>query len=392
MREVFVIDATRTAVGNFMGSLSSFKASELGSHLIKNIISKHNLAPDSIDEVILGQVLASAQGQNPARQASINAGIDIKTPAYTINKVCGSGLKSIALAYDAIALGHSELVIAGGQESMSNAPHASLLRKAVKMGNAEMIDTMMQDGLVDAFSNVAMGITAENISKKYNILRDEQDEFALNSQLKASDAIKNGFFKSQIVPVEIKSKKETISFDSDEFVRHDSSKESLAKLRPAFDQNGTVTAGNSSGINDGAAVLLLASEDAVRKFNLKPIAKIINHASAGVDPQIMGIGPAEAVSKLIKKVNWNINDLDLVESNEAFAAQAIAVNKLLNWDTSKVNVTGGAIAIGHPIGASGVRISVTLLHNLKRLGKKKGLACLCIGGGMGIAMCFENLA
>lgn len=391
MREVYIVEALRTGVANFLGSLSHLKAHEIGALLIKHITDKHRLENNQIDEVILGQVLSAAQGQNPARQASILAGIDIKTPAYTINKVCGSGLKSIALAFDSIALGHSEIVIAGGQESMSNAPHAFTMRKAVKMGNAEMIDTMMIDGLVDAFSKSSMGVTAENIAKKYGISREEQDEFAFHSQMKASDASKNGLFSSQIIPIEIKSKKETIFFQTDEFIRSDSSIETLSKLKPAFDQNGSVTAGNSSGINDGAAAILLASEEAVKKYNLKPIAKIINHASAGVDPQIMGIGPYEAVKKLLTKTNWSIEDLDIIESNEAFAAQAIAVNKLVGWDTKKVNITGGSIAIGHPIGASGARIVVTLLHNLQRLKKRKGLACLCIGGGMGISMSFESI-
>ena len=389
MREVYIVDAKRTAVGSYLGSLTSLKAHELGASVIKSIIKTNNLPSDAIDEVILGQVLTGGQGQNPARQASINAGLDVKTPSFTVNKVCGSGLKAIALAFDSIALGHNELMIAGGQESMSTALHGALIRQNVRMGNVNFIDLMSYDGLTDAFSNVAMGITAENVSKKYNVTREDQDLFSLASQQKAAKAIKEGLFKDQIVPLEVKIKKELVQFTTDEFVRPDSSLESLAKLKPAFDQNGTVTAGNSSGINDGAAMLLLASEDALKKYNLKPIAKIVNHASAGVDPQIMGVAPAEAVKKLMTRTNFKVENLDLIEANEAFAAQAIAVNRLLNWDESKVNITGGSIAIGHPIGASGARVAVTLLHNMQRLNAKNGLASLCIGGGMGIAMRFE---
>lgn len=391
MKKVYVVDAKRTAVGNFLGSLSNIKAHDLGSHLIKHLITTHKIPNDAIDEVIIGQVLTAGQGQNPARQAAINAGLDIKIPALSINKVCGSGLKAIALAFDSIALGQSDLVLAGGQESMSLTPHAALIRQGVKMGNAPMVDLMSNDGLTDAFGKYAMGITAENVAKKYSITREEQDQFSFESQKKAHEATKSGHFKSQIVPIEVKIKKDIVSFEIDEFIRGDSSLETLSKLKPVFEQDGTVTAGNASGINDGAALFLLASEEALKKYNLDPIALIVNHASAGVDPAIMGIGPYDSILKLTNKIGWKLDDIDLAEVNEAFAAQAFAVNKLLKWDTSKVNITGGSIAIGHPIGASGARIATTLLHNMKRLGAKKGLASLCIGGGMGIAMCFENI-
>lgn len=391
MREVYVVDAVRTGVGSFLGSLATYKAHELGAHLIKHIVSKYNLEANMVDEVILGQVLTSGQGQNPARQASINGGLDFTVPAFTVNIVCGSGAKSIALGFDAIAMGHADIIIAGGQESMSNAPHGALIRSGNKMGNVPLVDFMTLDGLTDAFSGVAMGVTAENVAKKYNISREEQDEFSYNSQLKASLASQNGYFQDQIIPVNITNRQEIIEFAHDEYIRHNASPETLAKLKPAFEQNGTVTAGNSSGINDGAAILLLVSEQALKKLNLTPMVRMVNHAVAGVDPEIMGIGPYEAVTKLLKKTGWKLNEIDLVEANEAFAAQAIAVNKLLGWDTAKVNITGGSIAIGHPIGASGARIATTLLHNMRRLKAKKTIASLCIGGGMGIAISFENI-
>jgi acetyl-CoA C-acetyltransferase len=389
MKEVFVVDAKRTAVGSFMGSLSKIPAHELGAIVIRNLLSRNQLDSGALDEVIMGQVITSGQGQNPARQAAIAAGIDVSVPAYTINKVCGSGLKSVALAFDSIRNGDADLIIAGGQENMSYTPHGIFMRSGVKYGSTDAIDLMAYDGLTDAFSKKPMGITAENVAKKYGITRDVQDEFAFLSQKKASEAINSGHFVNQIVPVKVINKKETIDFILDEFVRGDTSLEQLGKLRPAFDKEGSVTAGNASGINDGAAALLLASSDAVKKYNLNVIARVVSHAASGVEPEIMGIGPSRAVQKLMQKTNWKLQDLDIIESNEAFAAQALAVDKILEWDTSKVNVTGGSIAIGHPIGASGARVTVTLLHNMKRLGAKKALSTLCIGGGMGIAMCFE---
>ncbi|MDX1923686.1 MAG: acetyl-CoA C-acetyltransferase [Rickettsiaceae bacterium] len=391
MREVFVVDAKRTAVGSFLGSLAGFKAHELGAIVIEHLVKTHNLPSNAIDEVIIGQVLTGGQGQNPARHASVKGGIDISTPAFTINKVCGSGLKSIGLGFNSIALGEADLIIAGGQESMSTAPHGALVRQPQKMGDVSLVDFMIKDGLWDVFNNYHMGTTAENVAKKYGITREQQDEFALNSQTKASKAIKEGHFQSQIVPVDVKVKKDIVKFEVDEFVRSDTSLETLAKLRPAFDPSGTVTAGNASGINDGAAMFLLASKDAIEKYKLKPIAKIIGYASSGVDPAIMGIGPSEAVKKLLTKLNYTKKDIDFFELNEAFASQAIAVNKLLELDGNVVNLTGGAIAIGHPIGASGARIATTLIHNLIRLKAKRAIAALCIGGGMGIAMCFETL-
>ena len=389
MKEVYIVDAKRTAVGSYLGSISTIKAHDLGCHLIKHILKENNIPNDAIDEIIIGQVLTSGQGQNPARQSAIKAGLDAKIPAFTINKVCGSGLKAIALGYNSIALGHSDLVIAGGQESMSTALHGSMIRQGVKMGDVKLIDLMSYDGLTDAFSGLAMGITAENISERYNISREEQDIFSWNSQMKASKAMTEGKFNSEIVPIEVKIKKESMEFAIDEFVKHNVSLDNLAKLRPAFKENGTVTAGNSSGINDGAALLMIASEEAIIKFNLTPIARIIGHASAGVKPEIMGIGPTEAVKKLLYKTGLSIDAFDLIEANEAFAAQAIAVNRILKWDMNKVNISGGSIAIGHPIGASGARITTTLIHNMKKTASKRGLATLCIGGGMGIAMNFE---
>lgn len=391
MRDVFVVYAKRTAVGKFLGSLSNIPAHDLTSELIKDAINSYNIDPNVIDEVILGQVLTSAQGQNPARQAALNSGLNIKTPAYIVNQVCGSGLKAIALAYDSIKLGDNDLVIAGGQENMSLSPHALYLRNGNKFGDTPLSDLVLRDGLSDAFSNDLMGITAENIATKYNISRDEQDEFALNSQMKAANATNEGFFKNEILPIKIKNKKSETSFEQDEFIRANTSLEDLNKLKPAFKKDGTVTAGNSSGMNDGSSILMLASEDAIKKYNLTPLVRIISHASAGVEPNIMGIAPTEAVKKLLYKTSLSINDLDLIESNEAFSAQAIAVNKILNWDVNKVNISGGSISIGHPIGASGARISVTLINNMLRLNAKKALSTLCIGGGMGIAMCFEKL-
>ena len=391
MQNVYIVDAKRTAVGSFLGSLSSFAAHDLGSIVIKNLIESHKLPLNSVEEVIVGQVLTAGQGQNPARIATVNSGLDFITPAYCVNKVCGSGLKAIALGFNSIAMGQADLIIAGGQESMSNSPHGAFIRKGAKMGEINLVDYMLKDGLIDAFNNYHMGITAENVAKKYEISRDQQDEFSLKSQKKASDAKNSGYFKSQIVPVKVIQKKETTIFDQDEFIRSDATIESLAKLKPAFDPNGTVTAGNASGINDGAAMILLASEVALKKYNLTPFARIVNHASNGVDPSIMGIGPSVAVASLLNKINITKNHIDFYELNEAFASQALAVNKILDIPEEKVNLCGGSIAIGHPIGASGARIATTLLHNMKRLHAKRAIASLCIGGGMGIAMCFESL-
>ncbi len=389
MKEVYIVLAKRTAIGSYLGSLSSITATQLGEKLIANIMESAKLPRDAIDEVIIGQVLTAGQGQNPARQAMLNADLNETTPAMTINKVCGSGLKSIALAYDSIALGYNDLVIAGGQESMSTAFHGALIRQNVRMGDIKLIDLMSYDGLTDAFSYKAMGVTAENVAEKYEISRQEQDVFALESQKKASRAIASGYFKEEILPIKIQTKKTLIEFAEDEFVKPQTDIESLSKLKTVFKENGTVTAGNASGINDGAAMLLLASENAIKKFNLQPLVRVLGHASAGVAPEIMGIAPSVAVQKLVDKTKINLDIVDLIEANEAFAAPSVAVNKLLGWDVSKVNITGGAIALGHPIGASGARVATTLIHNMIRTRAKTGLVTLCIGGGMGIAISFE---
>jgi acetyl-CoA C-acetyltransferase len=390
MSDIVIVSALRTAIGNFSGSLSSLPAHKLGEAVIRETLAKTGVKPDEISEVILGQVLTAAQGQNPARQSSINAGIAKETPAMTINQVCGSGLRAVALGAQAIANGDSAIVLAGGQESMSNAPHAINVRNGIKMGNGSLIDTMIQDGLWDIFNNYHMGITAENLAKKFSISRAEQDELSALSQQKAEVAIKAGKFVNEIVPVKIVSKKEEISFAQDEFPRAGTTAESLSKLRPAFDKDGTVTAGNASGINDGAAVVMLMSADEAAKRGLKPLARIKSWAHAGVDPSIMGIGPVYATQKALAKAGWKHQDLDLIEANEAFAAQSIAVNKELGWDVAKINVNGGAIALGHPIGASGCRVLVSLLHEMQKRDAKKGLATLCIGGGMGIALTVER--
>jgi len=391
MKEVYILGAKRSAIGNLLGSLSSLSAVELGSLVASDLVSQF---PYPIDEVIIGQVLTSSLGQNPARQITIKALKDSKRhpfeiPAYTINKVCGSGLKSVALGATSIMHGDGQLILAGGVESMSNAPHTAMLRKGTKMGNVNFVDTMSYDGLTDVFSGKAMGITAENIANKFNITREQQDKFAYESQVKAAAAAKNGKFKDEITPINLTVKKQTVIVDQDEFIRPDTTLESLAKLRPAFIENGTVTAGNSSGINDGAAFVLLGSDDFVKSNNLKPLARVVSFASAGVDPDIMGTGPIPATRLALKKAGWSVNDLDVIEANEAFAAQGLCVLQELGLDPAKVNVNGGAIALGHPIGASGTRVLVTLIHELKRQGKKRGLATLCIGGGMGIAMCIE---
>jgi len=390
MREVFITHAKRTAVGSFLGSLSQIPAPALGASVIKAILNESKVDNKLINEVILGQVITGGSGQNPARQAAIKAGMDTSVPAVTINKVCGSGLKAVSLAANAIACKQADLIIAGGQENMSLGMHGIYIRGGKKFGDEKLIDFMMYDGLTDVFSGVAMGITAENIAKKFNISREMQDEFAVKSQAKAAAAQKNGRFKNEIVPIEVQIKKETKIFDYDEGVRGDSSLEVLSKLRPAFDPAGTVTAGNASTINDGAAAVLVASEEAVKKYNLNPIARIVSTGMCGVDPSIMGTGPVPASKLALLRAGWSIDDLDLIEANEAFAVQACYVNEQMKWDTSKVNVNGGAVAIGHPIGASGARVLVTLLHEMQKISAKKALATLCIGGGMGIAMCFEK--
>ncbi len=390
MTDVFITAANRTGVGSFSGSLSSLQAHDLGKIVIEDTLKKSSVQPDEVDEVILGQVLTAGTGQNPARQASVNAGIAKETPAWIVNQVCGSGLRTVALGFQAIKNQDANIIIAGGQESMSQSPHCMHLRSGTKMGDSKMIDTMIKDGLWDAFNGYHMGTTAENVAEKFQITREQQDEFAYNSQLKASKAKAAGLFKDEITPVEIVSRKETIIFDQDEYIKDNVQLEKLASLRPAFSKEGSVTAANASGINDGAAALTLMSEKELTKRNIEPMAKIVSWASVGVDPSIMGTGPIPSVRKALDKAGWSINDLDLIESNEAFAAQGCAVNKDLGWDTSKVNVNGGAIAIGHPIGASGARILVTLLHQMKRQDAKKGLATLCIGGGMGIALCVER--
>jgi acetyl-CoA C-acetyltransferase len=391
-REVYIIDAKRTAVGSFNGSLANIPAHDLGAALFKNLVSNNKIDPSLISEVIMGQVLTAAQGQNPARQAVINAGLPNNIPAITINQVCGSGLRAVAMASQAILAGDAEIIIAGGQENMSLSPHSIHMRNGHKFGDVKLIDTMMMDGLSDAFGKYPMGITAENLAKKYNISRQEQDEFACLSQNKAEKAQKNNRFAEEIMPITLHKKEGDVVFDKDEFIRLGANLESLAKLRPAFDKEGSVTAGNSSGINDGAAAILLMEKKTAEKLGLRPMAKIVSYAHAGVDPSIMGIGPVYSTKKALDKAGWSINDLDLIEANEAFAAQAISVNKELGWDVNKINVNGGAIAIGHPIGASGARILVTLLHEMqKRDDAKKGLATLCIGGGMGVTICIEKL-
>ncbi len=388
--DIVIVCAQRTAIGAFSGGLSTLPAHKLGELVIRSLLEKTGVAPQHISEVILGQVLTAAQGQNPARQAAFNAGLGKEVPAWGINQVCGSGLRAVALGFQAIQTGDSSIVIAGGQENMSISNHAMFLRGGIKMGNGTMIDTMVNDGLWDAFNNYHMGTTAENVAKKFNISREEQDEFAANSQSKAAKAMADGKFKDEIVPVTIAGKKGDVIVDTDEHPKADSTAEKLAALRPAFSKDGTVTAGNASGINDGAAAVMLMTRAQADKLGLKPLAQIASWAHAGVDPDIMGTGPIPASRKALEKAGWAIGDLDLIEANEAFAAQAIAVNKDLGWDTARVNVNGGAIALGHPIGASGARILVSLLHEMQKRDAKKGLATLCIGGGMGIALCVKR--
>ena len=392
MDDVVIVAALRTAVGKFGGTISRIPASELGAKVITALFQKTGVKPEMVSEVLLGQVLTAGVGQNPARQASIRAGVPAMVPAMTINKVCGSGLKATHLAAQAIRAGDSEIVVAGGQESMSLAPHVlNGARDGLRMMDNKLTDTMIVDGLWDAYNQYHMGITAENVAKKWGVTRQEQDEFAAASQQKAEAAQKSGRFKDEIVPVIIPQRKgDPVVFDSDEFVRHGTTAQSLAGLKPAFDKNGTVTAGNASGINDGAAAVMMMSAGKAKELGLKPLARIKAYSSAGVDPSIMGIGPIPASKLCLKKAGWTPKDLDLLEINEAFAAQAIAVNRDMGWDTAKVNVNGGAIAIGHPIGASGCRILVTLIHEMIRRDAKKGLASLCIGGGMGVALAIER--
>jgi acetyl-CoA C-acetyltransferase len=387
MSEIVIAGAARTPVGTFNGGLSSVPAHYLGQVAIQAALERSGVEPGEVSEVIMGQILTAGQGQNPARQASINAGLPVEVPAWGVNQLCGSGLRTVALGYQAIRHGDSRIVVAGGQESMSQAPHCAHLRDGVKMGELKMLDTMLKDGLWDAFHGYHMGNTAENVAEKYQITREQQDRFAVASQNKAEAAIKSGRFKDEIVPVTIKTRKGDVVVDTDEYPRFGATLEAVAKLRPAFSKDGTVTAGNASGINDGAAaVVLMTAEEAARR-GVKPLARIVSWAHAGVDPAIMGTGPIPASRHALELAGWSIDDLDLIEANEAFAAQACAVNKDLGWDTDKVNVNGGAIALGHPIGASGTRVFVTLLHEMIKRNAKKGLATLCIGGGMGIAMC-----
>jgi acetyl-CoA C-acetyltransferase len=390
MSEIVIAGAARTPVGAFNGGLSSVPAHYLGQVAIVEAMRRSNVDANEISEVVLGQILAAGEGQNPARQAAVGAGIPYEVTAYGINQLCGSGLRAVALGYQAIRGGDSAIVVAGGQESMSQAPHCIHLRNGVKMGDAQMVDTMIRDGLWDAFNGYHMGNTAENVAQRWQITREQQDELAARSQARAEAAQKSGRFKDEIVPVKIKTRKGDVLVADDEYPKHGTTIEVLAKLRPAFDKNGTVTAGNASGINDGAAAVVLMSADEARKRGVKPLARIVSWATAGVDPAIMGSGPIPSSRLALKRAGWKVEDLDLIEANEAFAAQACAVNKDLGFNTEKVNVNGGAIALGHPIGASGARVLVTLLHEMAKRNAKKGLATLCIGGGMGIAMCVER--
>ena len=390
MNDVVIVSAARTPVGSFSGALSTLPAHELGAIAIKAALERAGVEPGQVSEVIMGQILTAGQGQNPARQASVKAGIPVQSPAWGVNQLCGSGLRAVALGYQAIMNGDSEIVVAGGQESMSLAPHCAYLRDGKKMGNFDMVDTMIKDGLWDAFNGYHMGTTAENVAKQWQITREQQDTFAVKSQNKAEAAQKAGRFKDEIVPVTVKTRKGDVVVDTDEYPRHGATLDGMTKLRPAFDKEGTVTAGNASGINDGAAVLVLMSAAQAQKEGRTPLARIASWAHAGVDPSIMGTGPIPASRAALKKAGWKIEDLDLIEANEAFAAQACAVNKDLGWNTDLVNVNGGAIALGHPVGASGARVLTTLLHEMGKRNAKKGLATLCIGGGMGIAMCVER--
>ena len=390
MDDVVIVSAARTPVGSFNGVFGTVAANVLGTAAIQAAIARARIEAAEVDEVILGQVLNAGEGQNPARKAARNAGIPDEKTAFGINQVCGSGLRAVALAAQQIRTGESAVVAAGGMESMSQSQHTAYLRAGTKMGGLEFIDTMLKDGLWDTFHGYHMGVTAENVARAFQITREEQDAFALASQQKASAAQKSGRFADEIVPVTVKGRKSETIVDQDEYIRHDSSAETMARLRPAFAKDGTVTAGNASGINDGAAVLLLMSAKEAARRGLTPLARIASFATAGVDPALMGTGPIPASRKALARAGWKIDDLDLIEANEAFAAQALAVNKDLGWDTAKVNVNGGAIAIGHPIGASGARVLITLLHEMGKRNAKKGLVTLCIGGGMGVAMTVER--
>jgi acetyl-CoA C-acetyltransferase len=387
MTDIVIASAARTPVGAFNGSFASLAASDLGKAAISAALDRAGLDPSAVSEVVLGQVLTAAAGMNPARQASIAAGVPVESPAWSVNQVCGSGLRAVALGAQAIRNGDASIVVAGGQESMSNAPHAMHLRQGTKMGDTQMIDTMIRDGLWDVFNGYHMGTTAENVARQWQITRDVQDAFALASQNKAEAAKNAGRFKDEIVPVTVPNRKGDVVVDTDEYIRDGATIEAIQKLRPAFEKDGTVTAANASGINDGAAAMVLMSADDAAARGIKPMARIASWAQAGVDPAIMGSGPIPASRKALELAGWSADDLDLIEANEAFAAQACAVSKDMGWDTDKVNVNGGAIAIGHPIGASGARVLVTLLHEMQKRDAKKGLATLCIGGGMGIAMC-----
>lgn len=388
---IVIASAARTAVGSFNGAFASVPAHDLGAAAIKGVLERAGVDATEVDEVILGQILTAGQGQNPARQAAMKAGIPQEKTAWGLNQLCGSGLRAVAIGMQQIALGDASIIVAGGQESMSLAPHCAHLRSGTKMGDMKMIDTMVVDSLTDAFYGYLMGVTAENVARQWQLTRDEQDAFALASQNKAEAAQVAGKFKDEIIPFTVSGRKGDIIVDADEYIRHGATMESMTKLRPAFDKEGTVTAGNASGLNDGAAAALLMTEAEAVRRGIQPLARIASWATAGVDPKIMGTGPIPASRKALEKAGWSVTDLDLVEANEAFAAQACAVNKDLGWDTSIVNVNGGAIAIGHPVGASGARILNTLLFEMKRRGAKKGLATLCIGGGMGVAMCLEAM-
>ena len=391
MEDIVIVGAARSAIGKFGGTLARTPASDLGAHVIRKLLERSGVRPEQVSEVILGQVLSAGVGQNPARQAAIKAGLPDLIPAMTINKVCGSGLKAVMLAAQSVANGDSDVVIAGGQENMSAAPHLlNGSRDGFRMGDAKMIDSMIVDGLWDAFNHYHMGVTAENVAKEYAVTRQEQDEFAVKSQNKTEAAQKSGRFRDEIIPFEIPSKKGPVVFLDDEYPRHGATIEAMQGLKPAFDKNGTVTAANASGINDGAAMVIVTSARKAKELGLKPIARIKSFASAGVDPKYMGMGPVPASKRCLSRAGWEPKDLDLMEINEAFASQAIAVNRQMGWDVSKVNVNGGAIALGHPIGASGCRILVTLLHEMQKRDAKKGLASLCIGGGMGVALAVER--
>ena len=391
MSDIVIVSAARTPVGSFNGALASLPAHELGAIAIGAAVERAGIATSDVDEVIMGQVLQAGAGQGPARQAAVKAGVPVESPAWSLNQLCGSGLRAVALAAQQIASGDSKVVVAGGQESMSQSPHAANLRNGQKMGDLGFVDTMIKDGLWDAFHGYHMGQTAENIAARWQITREDQDRFATASQNRAEAAQKAGKFKDEIAPVTIKGRKGDTVVENDEYIRHGATYESMAGLRPAFNKEGSVTAANASGLNDGAAALVLMSAEEAQKRGLKPLARIASWAHAGVEPEIMGTGPIPASRKALEKAGWSVGDLDLVESNEAFAAQSLCVLRDLGLDADKVNVNGGAIAIGHPIGASGARILTTLLHEMKRSGAKKGLATLCVGGGMGVAMCVENL-